>query len=154
MTVIRPSQIQDAAQIQDIYQRCIIEAVWQLRPAHAIPDFASVSQGELVLVASDGPEDTQVPAADKILAVLAVQVADSYIHHLYVHPEAQGRGLGKSLLLYLQDFLPFPWRLKCVTNNHAALAFYRYLGWREIASGHSADGPYVLLELSAPLFKS
>ncbi|MFZ6654554.1 GNAT family N-acetyltransferase [Undibacterium sp. TJN19] len=152
MTIIRPSTIQDAAQIQGIYQHCVIDAAWQIRPAHAIADFASSSQGELVLVATDGPGQGQT--SEKILAVLAVQVADSYIHHLYVHPEAKGRGLGKSLLLYLQDFLPFPWRLKCVTNNHAALAFYQHLGWREVASGHSVDGPYVLLELSAPLFKS
>lgn len=129
--------------MQAIYRDCVIAAAWQIRDAATIPDFACVSIGETVWIAVD--------ATDQVMALVAVQDAAAYIHHLYVAPAAQGRGLGRALLLHLQTYLPFPWRLKCVAKNHAALKFYQHLGWRQIEHGQGDDGMYYLLEHPGPL---
>lgn len=138
MTHIRWATGADAAQLQDIYRHCIIEAPWQVRPADGIPDFAAISRDEVIWVAVD--------EQDQLLALLAVQPEHAYIHHLYVHPRAQGQGLGRALLVFLQAHMAFPWRLKCVLDNTAGMAFYRRLGWKELQQGHGADGVYCLLE--------
>ncbi|MBC3916908.1 GNAT family N-acetyltransferase [Undibacterium sp. CY18W] len=140
LTNIRLATGADAAQLQDIYRHCIVEAPWQVRPAEAIPDFSAISRDEVIWVAVD--------AQDQVLALLAVQQERAYIHHLYVHPRAQGRGLGRALLVFLQTHMAFPWRLKCVLNNKAGMAFYQRLGWLELQQGHGADGLFVLLECS------
>lgn len=138
MTHIRLATAADAAQLQEIYRHCIVEAPWQLRPVEAIPEFAAISRDEMIWVAVD--------AQEQVLALLAVQPENSYIHHLYVHPRAQNQGLGRALLVFLQAHLAFPWRLKCVLNNSAGMAFYRRLGWQELQQGHGADGLFSLLE--------
>ncbi|MFZ6777952.1 GNAT family N-acetyltransferase [Undibacterium sp. Ji83W] len=143
MTTIRRASDSDANTLQTIYQKCLVEATWQQRAAEAISSFADVTHGETVWVAVD--------VRDHVLAVLAVQEGDAYIHHLYVDPQAQAQGLGRALLQHLQTYLAFPWRLKCVAQNHAALKFYRHLGWHESEQGHGEDGVYYLLEHTGPL---
>ena len=143
MTTIRRASDPDANTLQTIYQKCLVEAAWQQRAAETIPSFSDVTRGETVWVA--------VGACDQILAVLVVQEAGAYIHHLYVDPQAQAQGLGRALLQHLQTYLAFPWRLKCVAQNHAALKFYRHLGWYEIEQGQGDDGVYYMLEHVGPL---
>lgn len=143
MTGIRRASDSDASALQAIYQKCLVEAAWQQRTADTIPGFADATHSETVWVAVD--------VRDHVLAVLAVQEGDAYIHHLYVDPRAQAQGLGRALLEHLQTYLAFPWRLKCVAQNHAALKFYRHLGWYEIEQGRGEDGIYYLLEHAGPL---
>lgn len=143
MTTIRRASDPDASALQAIYQKCLVEAAWQQRAVETIPGFADVTHGETVWVAVD--------AMDHVLAVLAVQEGDAYIHHLYVDPRSQAQGLGRALLQHLQTYLAFPWRLKCVAQNHAALKFYQHLGWREIEQGQGEDGVYYLLEHTGQL---
>ncbi|MFZ6710162.1 GNAT family N-acetyltransferase [Undibacterium sp. TC9W] len=132
---IRLASEKDAAALQEIYRLCIIEATWQIRPSETIPDFAAVSCGETIWVAVDSSDQ-----------VLAVQDEHAYIHHLYVHPLVQGQGAGWALLQHLQAHLACPWQLKCVASNHAAMAFYRHLGWRELEKETGEDGSYYLLK--------
>ena len=54
----------------------------------------------------------------------------------------------------LQQRRPAAYRLKCLTANLPALAFYQKLGWREIGRGTSDDGTYLLLALPAPAEES
>ncbi|WP_170133480.1 GNAT family N-acetyltransferase [Undibacterium pigrum] len=143
MTIIRKACEQDADALQAIYRECVITAAWQQRAADTIPDFAQVSRGETVWLAVDDNDNAR--------AVLAVQEAGAYIHHLYVAPDMQGRGLGKALLQHLQTCIPFPWRLKCVAKNHVALGFYEHLGWHQIEQGQGEDGIYYLLEHTGPI---
>ena len=114
------------------------DAAWLPRRATAPPSFAAVSPGETVFVTTDD--------AGLLAAFVAVHVPDSFIHHLFVAPRCQRQGHATSLLASLAPWLPPPWRLKCVRANVAALSFYRRTGWRTVAAGESADGPYLLLE--------
>jgi ribosomal protein S18 acetylase RimI-like enzyme len=70
-----------------------------------------------------------------------------FIHHLYVDPQAHGRGIGQTLLEAGVALAGRPASLKCQTGNVAALGFYRRLGWIERDRGHSETGPWVRLEM-------
>lgn len=137
MITIRPATPDDAAALQALYALNITEADWLPEPAKQAPVFADVSRDELVHLA--------VGDAGQVLGFSSVQTAGSFIHHLHVHPDARGRGVGQALLDALQTWLPQPWRLKCVRKNVGALRFYRRGGWEELGAGESEHGPFLVL---------
>lgn len=137
MIAIRPATPDDAAALQALYAQCITGTAWLPEAAKQDPVLAEVSVGEVLHLAES--------AADGVVGFVAVQVADAFIHHLYVHPAARGRSVGRSLLDSLHAWLPGPWRLKCVSRNVEALRFYRRLGWEALEAGESAHGTYLLL---------
>lgn len=137
MLTIRPATPEDAAALQSLYAEAITTADWLPDSARQSPCFADVSVNEVIHVAvrDDG----------QLLGLVSVQVGDPFIHHLYVAPMAQRQGVGQQLLASLQPWLPKPWRLKCVSLNTRALAFYARAGWREVGAGESEHGAYVVL---------
>lgn len=137
MLTIRPATAADAGALQTIYAKSISEAEWLPESAKIRPVFADVSAGENVQVA--------VTASGAVVGLVSVCAAESFIHHLYVHPEARGGSVGKALLASLGAWLPQPWRLKCVLRNAGALRFYRRGGWHEVGAGESEHGPFVVL---------
>lgn len=139
MVIVRPATAADLGAVQAIYASCIAEASWLPRRARQDSSFADVSVGELVHVAVSG--------AGTVIGLVSVYVADSFIHHLYVHPDARGAAVGQWLLASLTACMPMPWRLKCVRGNRDALRFYQRCGWVETGAGESEHGPYVVLSL-------
>ncbi|EXU75263.1 GNAT family N-acetyltransferase [Erwinia mallotivora] len=103
---------------------------WQLE------DFDCVTLGERVLVASR--EECRVGFA-------AVLPNDNFLHSLFVDPAWQGRGVGSELLNAVQAGFTSTGKLKCLSANQHALAFYQRHGWQRIGSGESDQGPYLLL---------
>jgi GNAT superfamily N-acetyltransferase len=140
MYEVRLAKAIDARAVQRIYADCISTADWLPEQARAAVDFAQSSLGELVYVATT--------SNGEMAGFISVQPTESFIHHLYVHREARGRGVGRQLLLSLQPWLATPWRLKCVRANHHALAFYIRFGWCEVGAGESEHGAYAVLEWS------
>lgn len=128
---------EDAPALQTLYAEAITNADWLPDSAKRSLRFADVSVNEEVHVAvrDDG----------QVLGLVSVQVGDPFIHHLYVDPLVRGEGVGQQLLASLQPWLPKPWRLKCVSLNTRALAFYARAGWREVGRGESEHGAYVVL---------
>lgn len=137
MFTVRPATADDLPALQAIFSQCISEASWLPEPAKQDPVLADVSRGETVHVAATD--------AGVVVGFVSVQVAEPFVHHLYVHPAARGMSVGKVLLASLQTWLPLPWHLKCVSRNVEALKFYRRLGWEESGSGESEHGAYVVL---------
>ena len=137
MFYIRLGMPADTAQIQRIYATCVSTAEWLPEPARHTTDFAAVSAGEIITVATDD--------SDQVLGFISVHTDDRFIHHLYIDDGARGCGIGRLLLASLETWLPTPWHLKCVSANHQALAFYMAQGWREVGQGASEHGAWVKL---------
>ena len=141
MYKVRSAKAIDAQAVQRIYASCISTADWLPEQARAAVDFAQSSVGELVYVATT--------SNGEVVGFISVQPSESFVHHLYVHRDARGRGVGRQLLLSLlslQPWLAAPWRLKCVRANQRALDFYISFGWCEVASGESEHGSCAVLE--------
>jgi GNAT superfamily N-acetyltransferase len=137
VTTIRSATAGDSVAVQAIYELSIADAAWLSDSAKESISFAEVSRGEVIYVAED--------AGGNVVGFVSVQRTDSFIHHLYVRPEARGKAVGRELLNSLRSWLPQPWRLKCVRENVVALKFYRRNGWEEVGSGASAHGSFVIL---------
>ena len=80
----------------------------------------------------------------RVVGFSSVWLQDNFIHHLFVDPTQQGRGIGKMLLeACLNGKLCKPARLKCVVRNQQACEFYERLGWRvESTTEDGPMGPY------------
>jgi GNAT superfamily N-acetyltransferase len=81
----------------------------------------------------------------ELAGFISVEVSDAFIHHLFVAPAYQGMGVGGRLLASLEDWLEPPYRLKCLTKNKKALAFYKKNNWRLAGKGQSRNGAYAVL---------
>ena len=141
MPTTRSTTPADTSQIQRIYATCVSTAEWLPEPARHATDFAAVSIGEVITVATDD--------SDQVLGFISVHTDDRFVHHLYIDTNSRGSSIGRALLASLESWLPTPWQLKCVRANHAALAFYSALGWHEVGEGESEHGVWVKLEWSA-----
>lgn len=107
--------------------------------AWSLMRFRGATQGEALLVARTG---------DTLAGFAAVWEPDRFIHHLYVAPEAQRRGVGRALVDACAQHFGRPLSLKCLTANHDARRFYRATGWREGQCHTGPDGPYVVCVLA------
>ncbi|MBC3877706.1 GNAT family N-acetyltransferase [Undibacterium sp. FT79W] len=137
MIAVRSATADDCAAVQTIYELSLLEASWLPASAKQNTAFAGVSHGEVIHVAEAN--------AGVVAGFVSVQTGDSFVHHLYVHPDARGLGVGQALLNSLQVWLPQPWQLKCVRKNVGALRFYLRAGWEEVGSGESEHGAFVVL---------
>ena len=137
---VRAFAEQDREALEAIYLQCRAEATWLPPAAREGADFARDTAGETLFVA--------VGSNDNPLGFVSIWQPDRFIHHLYVRSEWRDRGIGKALLGYLSTQLPMPWKLKCLTANDAALAFYASQGWSKVSSEVGEEGPYCVLEKS------
>lgn len=98
---------------------------------------ARETQGERMFVAEGD--------AARIAGFASLYEPQSFIHHLYVEPAFQRRGIGRALLLHAVGIAGGPASLKCQLRNAEALAFYRGLGWRDGETGEGEFGSWVLM---------
>jgi len=140
---IRRAEVKDAAVLARIFLESRLKAFYWLNPARfRLEDFEKETAGEMVYVAEDG--------SGKILGFISVWEPERFIHHLYIAPNQQRRGVGKQLLESLSSWLPLPYRLKCKVRNEAACAFYRKNGWVETGRDIDEQGEYLVLEFHGP----
>lgn len=115
---------------------------WENPAKFKLTDYGSATEGETVFVAEE--------SNGEIIGFISVWEKDvhPFIHHLFVAPHHQRKGIGNLLIRTLFDWLPRPYRLKCVLKNQNAIAFYIRNNWHEVDRGVGEDGEYVLLEFS------
>ena len=138
MMFVRPFDSSDRPVLREIFVRSRKKAFsWQ--PAHAfqLGDFDEQTAGEALLVAEDD---------GMVIGFLSLWEPDDFIHHLFVDPEWIRRGIGTALLRALPGWLTTRYRLKCLTRNALALAFYSGHGFVEIGSGTGEERDYLLME--------
>jgi len=144
MIKIRKAEARDTAQLETLFlitrQHTFL---WENPDKFKLEDFKQSTLGETIFVAED--EDSG------IIGFISVWDQDTpvFIHHLFVSPKSQRKGIGELLLRSLFSCLPLPYRLKCVAKNLDAIAFYLKRNWIEVDRGISEDGEYLLLELPA-----
>lgn len=142
---IRKAKESDTPQLEELFLITRQETFhWESPEKFKLKDYTSATEGESVFVAVD--ED------DIIIGFISVWEYETppFIHHLYVLPGFQREGVGELLLRSLLDWLPLPYRLKCLTKNRKALAFYQKNNWIDIDAGVSEEGEYLLLQLNQP----
>jgi GNAT superfamily N-acetyltransferase len=66
-----------------------------------------------------------------------------FLHHLYVDPALQGRGIGRALLDRVTLETGGRFSLKCDLANRPACAFYQARGLRPREWGWAPTGPWV-----------
>lgn len=141
MIKIRKAETRDTPQLESLFLITRQHTFhWDSPDKFKLEDFKQSTAGETILVADDD---------STIVGFISVWEHDAipFIHHLFVAPNHQRKGIGKLLMQSLLTRLPPPYRLKCVTKNKDALAFYQKQGWIEIGQGVGEDGDYLLLEL-------
>lgn len=111
----------DRAALAQIYLETRRAAFYWWQPEHfQLEDFDRDTVGEMIFVARLKGEP---------VGFLAIWTFDSFIHHLYVLPKAQARGVGSKLLNVGLRALSRPARLKCLVANSRAVEFYSKQGW-------------------------
>lgn len=142
MIKIRKAETSDTPQLETLFlvtrQRTFH---WENPDKFKLEDFKQSTSGETIFVAED--------EGSTIVGFVSVWEQDAvpFIHHLFVAPNHQRKGIGELLMESLLTWLPLPYHLKCVSKNREALAFYRKHGWVEVGQGIGEDGEYLLLEL-------
>lgn len=109
---------------------------WAASLEHKLEDFDAVTQGETILVAVTG---------DRPIGFASIFEADSFLHNLFVHPQWQRQGVGKTLLASCERYFRAVPTLKCVKVNESARQFYQSQGWRVCSEAEGPDGPYLLM---------
>lgn len=138
---IRKAKSKDMPILANIFLEARRDAFhWQNICKFTLNDFYDQTNGEIIFIAENDQKT--------ILGFISIWRIDSFIHHLFVLPQYQKKGVGTLLMNSLSSWLPLPWRLKCMIQNTHALSFYKKKGWVELDKGVSDDGEYVLLELA------
>jgi GNAT superfamily N-acetyltransferase len=65
----------------------------------------------------------------RLAAMLAIHLPLRYLDQLFVAPEYQGRGLGRTLLAFTRTLLPDEIELRCVRENEKAWRWYEREGF-------------------------
>ena len=100
----------------------------------SISEFRVQIEGELILGAElDG----------ELAGFISVWEPENFIHHLFVAPKYQGKGVGSFLIQEIRKRLGTPLRLKCGANNLNARRFYETAGWQKGTTATGPDGPYI-----------
>ncbi|MGO4527905.1 N-acetyltransferase family protein [Paenibacillus sp. 2TAF8] len=135
--IIREARISDYAQLREIYMHSRQESFhWANAGEMALEDFDRDTSEEEILVAESG---------DQILGFASLYVPDRFVHNLFVHPKAAGKGAGKQLLQQSIARLGTPVTLKCVSDNHKALSFYKKQGWKTVVEEGDPGARYWVL---------
>ncbi|WP_186438487.1 GNAT family N-acetyltransferase [Cohnella terricola] len=139
---IRQAEKADYDALREIYFQSRNRHFKWLAPSSIAPeDFDKDTEDEFILIAADG---------ERVLGFSSVWVPTHFIHHLFVHPDFAGQGVGTALLeACCERFVSPRPTLKCVAANTSALNFYQSRGWTILEQGTSEDGPYYLMEYTA-----
>ncbi len=135
MLNIRKPNIEDIEALEQLFQliRC---HTFILRPAEEfkIGDYVKSTHEDEVWIADEN---------GVIIGFVSIYSPDNFIHNLFVHPEHQGKGIGKQLLQVAEENLGRPVTLKAAMDNPKSFSFYKKYGWHQLSIHEDIDEPYI-----------
>jgi len=134
---VRLFQPNDAARCARLLQDGWTDALPNRTQTIDVDEFARLTDGETILVATIG--------LSGVIGFAAFEPNDHFVHHLYVDRARRRRGAGAALLAEAVAQCGARVSLKCALANLAALDFYRRLGWTWGERGYDIDGAWVRL---------
>ena len=121
LTIRKVRNAEEVAAAAELYERSGTAAfTWRPHGYFQAEDFKYFAEEEDVWLALAG---------EALVGILSLYAADNFIHCLYVDPDAQRLGVGRSLVDHLRKETGRPMTLKLDTPNLAAIAFYEATGW-------------------------
>ena len=134
---IRPFREDDSPPLREIYRLTRMQAFHWLDSQQMLrEDFDHDTEGERIWVA----ERDRRP-----LGFVSAWEPENFIHNLFVHPDAAGRGVGSALLDVCLAQLGRPATLKCLGRSTQSRDFYLHRGWRVTSEDVGPDGKYLLM---------
>lgn len=109
---------------------------WANRNEMALDEFDRDTVEERILLAED---------AGRILGFVSLYLPEDFIHLLFMHPDATGKGAGALLLDHAIAKMNKPVKLKCVSDNQRALNFYMNRGWKKVVEEGNPGEKYWVL---------
>lgn len=124
MIQIREMTTQDKPSLRQLYLESRRETFyWDDPELMHIEDFDRDTEDELIFVAE---------SQQTIIGFISLYVPDNFIHCLFVDSSFKGQGAGHLLLEKAKQQLQRPLKLKCLSRNTPALAFYEKEGWEKV----------------------
>ncbi len=134
---IRCFEERDRSEVREIYLVARRAAfAWPGSGMFKADDFERETEGEHIFVAE---------SSERVVGFASLWTADNFLHHLFVHPEAWRRGVGRLLLRHCETVMNAPLTLKCLKANSRALQFYARMRWRIVGEGYAPEGSYFLM---------
>ncbi|WP_141502939.1 GNAT family N-acetyltransferase [Paenibacillus luteus] len=131
---IRVARESDYADLRSIYLESRRKSFhWAVAEEMTLEDFDKHTKEEYIILAE---EDTQ------ILGFASLYLPDDFIHHLFVHPDFSGKGVGGQLVNASLVKMNKPVRLKCISENQKAMKFYEHNGWKKVVEEGSSKEKY------------
>ena len=136
---IREYTNDDLKSVFQVYTESCQSSVLKNSCVQDIQEFDDLIKDEELYVYEEG---------GRVAAFVSIYPPQSFIHHLYVLPVYQKRGIAKALISHLRNKFELPLSLKCESNNEGAISFYKKTGWKLFNSGSEIDGTeYILMTL-------
>ena len=135
---IKPATQDDFPKLLDVFNSSRAQSGNFPQRIFSFDEFVEITKGEKILVAR---------RAEEIAGFVSIWQPDNFIHHLFIAPHHQRKGIGRALVLESVHQFGLPLSLKCIKANTDACHFYERLGWREREEGVGPEGAYVLYQL-------
>lgn len=133
---IKPYSSDVLAAVSALYLKARVSTFsWLDTRGYTLSDFERDTEGERILVAF---------MEGQVIGFIAIWEPDHFIHHLYVSPEYQGKGVGTRLLAEARSLYGHL-RLKCMVKNEKAVRFYASHGFIQLGKGTDHAGDYFLM---------
>ena len=142
MTRIRPSRPDDADRLFQIWHDAVTATHDFVSPEHR-SEIADIVRDQYL---PNAPLWVIVDDQDRPLGFMGMTGA--MMDSLFIYPAQAGRGLGRAMVDHARS-LAADLHVDVNEQNHAAVAFYRHLGFRQIGRSPTDDSgrPYPLLHL-------
>jgi len=142
LTQVRPFTPKDEPDCIRLMNEAIGQGFyWNKAESLGTQSFRETTSDEALIVAE---------LAGQVVGFASLYIPDDFLHHLYVDPEFQRKGVGAALLSEVLAMVGSDGSLKCQVQNKVARDFYNAHGWVEDSDigGRDEMGEWLWLRIT------